>query len=60
MLFTIFHTGGEFIVRTDKSEGEVVELIQERWDIEIEEIAQATPEDIKINEGQITELDTDL
>lgn len=56
--FIIHHTGGEFLVRTNLTVGAAAELIAERWGLDIESIGEATAEDIEINEGQWTELDT--
>jgi hypothetical protein len=58
--FLIHHTGGEFLVRTSLPAEQAANLITEKWDLDIESIEPATAEDIKINEGQWTELDTEI
>lgn len=58
--FLVFHTGGEFLVRTALDANAAADKLAEKWDLDIESIEPATAEDIKINEGQWTELDTDI
>jgi hypothetical protein len=57
--FVVTHTTGEFLVRTKMDMQTAANTIEERWALEIESIGEATPEDIEINQGQWTELDTD-
>jgi hypothetical protein len=56
--FTVIHTAGEFLVRTELDMDAAANQIAERWGLDIEAIWVATPEDIEGNLGQWTELDT--
>lgn len=58
--FLIHHTGGEFLVRTSLDAESAANLITEKWELDIESIEPATAEDVRINEGQWTELDTEV
>lgn len=58
--FIIHHAGGEFLVRTSLDIESAAKLISEKWNIDIEAIDPATAEDIQINEGQWTELDSEI
>ncbi len=58
--FLVFHTGGEILVRTALDADAAAGKLAEKWDLDIESIEPATAEDIQINEGQWTELDTDI
>jgi hypothetical protein len=61
MDFLVIHDAGEFIARsTDKTAGEVAELVGERWGLDIQSIGEATPEDIAANLGQVTDLDREV
>ncbi|WP_430783911.1 hypothetical protein [Actinoplanes sp. G11-F43] len=57
--FIVFHTGGEFLVRTTLDATEAANRIAEKWKLDIEAIDPATAEDIAINLNQWTELDLD-
>lgn len=58
-LFNITHATGEFLARTELDEFKAAEMIGERWDLDVEDIHEATEEDIRIAEGQVTDLDHD-
>jgi hypothetical protein len=58
--FLIAHTAGEFLVRTSLTAEQAVELIEEKWDLEVVAFSPATAEDIEINQGQWTDLDQDI
>ena len=58
--YVVIHAAGEFLVRTSKVPEEVYSELVDRWGIEAEMIAPATSEDIERNQGQWTELDTDI
>ncbi len=55
----IAHTAGEFLVRTTLAPEEAVDLIEERWDLEVTAFGPATAEDIEFNQGQWTEVEAD-
>jgi len=57
--FLIHHTAGEFLVRTNLPADAAANLIGEKWGLDIESIEPATAEDIEINQGQWTELDSE-
>jgi hypothetical protein len=56
----IAHTAGEFLVRTNLTPEQAVELIEDKWDLDITAYGRATAEDIEINQGQWTDLDNDV
>lgn len=58
--FIVHHTSGEFLVRTNLDSASAAAQIEARWSLDIDAIELASPEDIKINEGQWTYLDSDV
>lgn len=56
----IAHTAGEFLVRTNLTPEQAVELIEDKWDLDVTAYGPATAEDIEINQGQWTDLDNDI
>jgi hypothetical protein len=58
--FLIHHDSGEFLVRTSLDAESAANLISEKWGLDVESIQPATAEDIRLNQGQWTELDQEV